>query len=102
MNQGERRVWRRQDCTDIERRLNRSPMAAWRDAAYSGAVTQIDEARAFMIARTLIAQHGDQVASFLQAKIDALWASGDFEQLSAWFVIRNAVALTLESNTTSH
>lgn len=82
--------------------LDRSHMAARRNAAYSGAVTQIDEARALMIARTLIAQHGDQIASFLQAKIDALWASGEYEQLSAWFVIRNAVALTLESNATSH
>ncbi len=54
-------------------------MAAWGNAAYSGAATQIDEARAFVIACTLIAQHGDQVASFLQAKIDALWASGEYE-----------------------
>ncbi|MGY4395288.1 hypothetical protein ACVWZA_000449 [Sphingomonas sp. UYAg733] len=61
-----------------------------------------DEARAFQIARELIAKHGDDVAAVLQAKIDELMASRDLEQLSAWFVIRNAVALTLVSDTTLH
>lgn len=61
-----------------------------------------DDTRAFLIARELIAQHGDDVARVLQDKIDALTASRDFEQLSAWFVIRNAVALTLESDSTLH
>ncbi len=70
---------------------------------YSIAVSdEDDEARAYLIARELIAQHGDDVAAFLQAKIDALMASGDFEQLSAWHIIRNAVALTLRSDTTLH
>jgi len=56
-----------------------------------------DEARAFLIARDLIAQHGDSVADFLQNKIDSLTETGDYEQLSAWFVIRNAVTLSLGS-----
>ncbi len=77
-------------------------MVASDDARYFGGVTEDDDARAFQIARMLIAQHGDQVASFLQVKVDALSVSGDYEQLSAWFVIRNAVTLTLQSNTTSH
>lgn len=59
-----------------------------------------DDARAFLIARELVAQHGGDVGSFLQEKIDMLTASRDFEQLSAWFVIRNAVALTLEADST--
>lgn len=62
----------------------------------------IDDARAFLIARELIAEHGDDVARVLQDKIDALMASRDFEQLSVWFVIRNAVALTLRSDSTLH
>ncbi|MCW2351756.1 hypothetical protein [Sphingobium sp. B12D2B] len=61
-----------------------------------------DEALAFQIARELITQHGDDVATVLQLKIDALRASGDLEQLSAWFVIRNAVTLTLEGDGTLH
>ncbi|WP_010161902.1 hypothetical protein [Sphingomonas sp. PAMC 26617] len=61
-----------------------------------------DEARAYQIARELIAKHGDEVAAVLQAKIDELMALKDLEQLSAWFVIRNAVALTLVSDTTVH
>jgi hypothetical protein len=61
-----------------------------------------EEARAFLIARELIAQHGEDVADVLQAKIDELMATGDLAQLSAWFVIRNAVALTLESDSTLH
>lgn len=56
-----------------------------------------DEARAFLIARDLIAEHGDDVARFLQDKIDTLTAARDYEQLSEWFVIRNAVALSLGS-----
>ncbi|MBW8911183.1 MAG: hypothetical protein JF564_04680 [Sphingomonas sp.] len=61
-----------------------------------------DEAKAFLIARELIAQHGDDVARVLQDKIDAFMASGDLEQLSLWFIIRNAVALTLKSDSTLH
>lgn len=55
-----------------------------------------------MIARELIAQHGDAVADFLQTKIDELMDARDLEQLSYWFIIRNAVALTLSSDTTLH
>ena len=55
-----------------------------------------------MIARELIAEHGDAVAAFLQARIDALTEARDLEQLAAWFVIRNAVALTLKGDTTLH
>ncbi|ATY34819.1 hypothetical protein [Sphingomonas psychrotolerans] len=65
-------------------------------------MSEDDEALVFQIARELIAQHGDDVATVLQLKIDALRASGNLEQLSAWFVIRNAVALTLESDGTLH
>ncbi len=72
------------------------------EGSYSGDVDSSDDARAFLIARKLIAQHGHDVARVLQDKIDALMASGDLEQLSAWFVIRNAVALTLEADSTLH
>jgi hypothetical protein len=65
-------------------------------------VDRDDEARAFQIARELIATHGENVGAVLQTKIDELMRSRDLEQLSAWFVIRNAVALTLESDTTLH
>ena len=61
-----------------------------------------DDAKAFLIARELIVQHGDDVARVVQDKIDALTDSRDFEQLSEWFVIRNAVALTLGSDPTVH
>jgi len=50
-----------------------------------------------MIAPELIAAHGDGVADYLQAKIDALTEARDPEQLSAWLVIRNAVALSLKA-----
>lgn len=60
------------------------------------------EARAFLIAHELIEQHGDDVTRFLQAKIDELLGARDLEQLSAWFVIRNAVALMLEAETRRH
>jgi hypothetical protein len=63
-------------------------------------VDSSDEARAFLIARDLIAEHGDNVARFLQDRIDALTAARDYRQLSEWFVIRNAVALSLESSPT--
>jgi hypothetical protein len=69
---------------------------------YSAAVEHDDEARAFLIARDLIAQHGDDVARFLQEKIDSLTEAGDYEQLSVWFVIRNAVTLSLGSDPTLH
>jgi len=59
-----------------------------------------DEARAFLTARDLIAEHGDDVARFLQDKIDALTAARDYGQLSEWFAIRNAVALSLGSGPT--
>ncbi|MEP9404648.1 hypothetical protein [Sphingomonas sp. VNH70] len=59
-----------------------------------------DDAQAFATARALIDQHGERVAAFLQEKIDGLMASDDFEALSRWFAIRNAVAITLEANTT--
>ncbi|GAA0317761.1 hypothetical protein GCM10009087_30170 [Sphingomonas oligophenolica] len=59
-----------------------------------------DEARVFLIARDLIAEHGDDVARFLQDRIDVLTAAKDYNQLSEWFVIRNAVALSLGSGPT--
>jgi hypothetical protein len=65
-------------------------------------VESIDEARAFLIARELIAQHGDDIGRVLQDKIDTLTASGDLEQLSGWFGIRNAVALTLQAASSLH
>jgi len=65
-------------------------------------VDSIDEPTALLIARELIEQHGDDGGHFLQDKIDALTASGDLEQLSAWFVTRNAVAHSLESDATVH
>lgn len=65
-------------------------------------VNTVDNAQAFLIARKLIAQHGSDVASFLQQKIDALTTSGDTALLAAWFVIRNAVALALEDFPTLH
>jgi len=65
-------------------------------------VDSSDEARAFLIARELIAEHGDDVARFVQDKIDALTAARDYEQVAAWFVIRNAVALSLGADPTLH
>ena len=70
------------------------------DAAYLVTVDIRDDASAFLAARELIARHGDDVARVLQDKIDALTAAGDYQALSSWFVIRNAVALTLGSGTT--
>lgn len=55
------------------------------------------ESQAFLIAHELIEEHGEDVARFLQAKIDDLMNARDLKQLSAWFVIRNAVTLTLEA-----
>ena len=72
------------------------------DRSYQGEVDTSEEARAFLIARELIAEHGDDVARVLQDKIDALTASGDFEQLSAWLIVRNAVALSLDPDPTLH
>lgn len=77
-------------------------MEQGRNGSYLGEVDTSEEARAFLIARDLIAQHGDDVARFVQDKIDALSASGDFEQLSAWLIIRNAVALSLGPDPTLH
>lgn len=65
-------------------------------------VQQIDDETAFQIARDLVQQHGEGVAAFLQSKIEQLMASGDVEQLSRWFIIRNAVAITLESSSARH
>jgi len=56
----------------------------------------------FQTDRALIAEHGEDVAAFLQSKIADLMASRDFEQFATWFVVRNAVASTLNSATTSH
>lgn len=50
----------------------------------------------------LIEQHGDSVAAFLETKIAALREAGDLEQFAAWFIIRNAVAITLRSERTKH
>ena len=54
------------------------------------------------MARDLIAEHGDDVAAVLQAKIDELWAARDVDGLAVWFIVRNAVAMTLESDSTLH
>jgi hypothetical protein len=67
---------------------------------YPAKVDSIDDAKAFLIARDLIAVHGDDVACFLEDKIDVLMESGEIEQLSSWFVIRNAVALSLKASRT--
>ncbi|KTF67890.1 MULTISPECIES: hypothetical protein [unclassified Sphingomonas] len=56
------------------------------------------ESRAFLIAYELIEQYGDDVADYLQAKIDEAMASGDHHKMSAWFIIRNAVTLTLHAS----
>jgi hypothetical protein len=64
-------------------------------------VQREEDARAFMIARQLIDQHGDGVAQFLETKIATLMEGDDLEQLSAWFIIRNAVAITLRSDSSS-
>jgi hypothetical protein len=55
------------------------------------------ESRAFLIAHELVEQYGD-VADYLQAKIDEAIASGDHHKMSAWFIIRNAVTLTLHAD----
>lgn len=67
---------------------------------YLDGVDSIDEASALLIARDLIAEHGDDVARVVQDKIDAYFESGDLEQFSKWFIIRNAVTLSLQSGTT--
>ena len=61
-----------------------------------------DEATSFLIARELIGQHGDGVGEFLEQKISTLRAAGEFDQMYAWHVIRNAVAITLWSGHTTH
>jgi len=61
-----------------------------------------EEARAFLIARELIAEHGDWVGDFLQTRIDELARSGELEEFAKWFIIRNAVAITLGNETTLH
>lgn len=75
-------------------------MVSTMEQSYSGFVDSSDDARAFLIARNLIAEHGDDVARFLQDRIDAFIAAHDHEQLSEWFAIRNAVALSLGSGPT--
>lgn len=70
------------------------------DAGYVVCVDIRDDASAFLAARELIARHGDDVARVLQDKIDELMATREYEALSSWFVIRNAVALTLGSGST--
>lgn len=72
-------------------------------AAEGRCVTSFDEereARAFAIARQLIQEHGDAVGRFLEKKIAALRETGNIEESVAWFIIRNAVALTLHSGDT--
>lgn len=61
-----------------------------------------DEARAYLIARELIEEHGDEVGAFLEAKIRGLMNERHLDQLNAWFIIRNAVALTLEGGEPRH
>jgi hypothetical protein len=55
------------------------------------------ESRAFLIAHELIEQYGDDIADYLQSKIDEAMAAGDHHKMSAWFIIRNAVTLTLRT-----
>lgn len=55
------------------------------------------ESRAFLIAHELIEQYGNDVADYLQGKIDEAMASSDPHKTSAWFIIRNAVTLTLKA-----
>ena len=80
--------------------MGRSAIETDFDAGYFVGVDIRDDASAFLAAREMIAQHGDDVARVLQDKIDELMAAGDYEALSSWFVIRNAVALTLGSGST--
>ena len=72
------------------------------EGEYTDDMEPIDDAKAFQMARELIAEHGDHVAAFLQAKIDVLWEARDVEGLAVWFIVRNAVALTLKSDLTLH
>lgn len=72
------------------------------EGGYTDEMEVIDDAKAFHMARELIAEHGDRVAAFLQAKIDELWAARDVDGLAVWFIVRNAVTLTLESDSTLH
>ena len=72
------------------------------EGGYSDDMEPVDEAKAFQMARELIAEHGDHVVAVLQAKIDALWAARDVDGLAVWFIVRNAVTLTLESDSTLH
>lgn len=67
---------------------------------YLDGVESIDEASALLIARELIAEHGDDVARVVQDRIDAYFESVDLERFSKWFIIRNAVTLSLGSGTT--
>ena len=69
---------------------------------YTGRMEPVDEANAFHMARELIAEHGDDVAAVLQAKIDDLMAARDLDELALWFIVRNAVTITLESDSTLH
>jgi len=80
----------------------RDPVESASSSGYLRPVDMIDEARAFAIARQLIAEHGDDVARVLQSRIDAAMAAGDLEQCSAWFIIRNAVTLSMKSGGTAH
>ncbi len=72
------------------------------EGGYTEEMEVIDDTKAFQMARELIAEHGDHVAAFLQAKIDALWAARDVDGLAVWFIVRNAVTLTLESDSMLH
>lgn len=62
----------------------------------------MDDARAFAIARELIAEHGDDVVLVVQARMDAAMAAGDLEECSRWFIIRNAVALSMQGGSATH
>lgn len=66
-------------------------------ALYRAVQNDDAESRAFLIAHELIEQYGDDVADYLQAQIDAAMDSGDHHKVSAWFIIRNAVTLTLKT-----
>jgi hypothetical protein len=60
------------------------------------------DARAIQIAYELIDFHGDEVSAYLHERISQLIAAGDTEQVSAWVIIRKAVALLLNADGTLH
>lgn len=52
------------------------------------------------MARELIAEHGDGVVDFVQAKVDEFMRDVDAGQLLLWGVVRNCVTISLQSGGT--